>query len=409
MCPPGPRYACTQCLPSTRCAVFVGSDIDPRTQSVIPRLIPNSSTESCACGHPYFAHEGGACTDSAHPNYLFRRGPSPSTNCGGFTSVRWLSPLFLEASLPNLQPEERWTFLTSCVCLAVLMSHNLVDTPASPRPVGGTPAILGASAHPHPNLTATLPPPIQAYRGVPPVVAGSVGTRRNASAQRTLPQHQGGAAHRGSHRGYPGGPSPFSTNIEVRVVVWPMVIPGVHEPAGHGTILLKAQNDDMITVLDHLRAHGLVVPISVPRTGPTSPAEFTAQLSAALEQRGMALRESPTAASDAAPRALTHSPWALLCPMQRLDVITFKVHPTININIFGMDEFTRVAKKFISPDANEAGPRVLATSWDPSTIPTSPLKTSQRRDTSSFTRAMVRESSMGFLLLVELYSLIQRA
>ncbi|KAJ7179709.1 hypothetical protein C8R46DRAFT_1029151 [Mycena filopes] len=305
--------------------------------------IPNSLTESCACSHPYFAHEGSGCNDPSHPNYPFRRGASPLTNCGGFASS-----------------DEHWTFSTNCACLATLMSHNLVETPVTSRPTGGV--SIGPSSTPlPPTLTTTLPPPIQAYRGVPPVVQGSVGTRRTASAQRTLPQHQaaGTATGRGSRRSYPSGPSPFSANVEVRVVLWPMVIRGLHEPAGHGTVVLKARNDDMLTIITRLRAHGLVVPVSVPRTGLTPPEDFTAQLSAALQQSRLVLRESPAPTSDAAPPALTDCPWALLSSTRRGDVISFHPHPTININVFGIEEFTRLAKKFTSPDPAEAGVKLL--------------------------------------------------
>ncbi|KAJ7328456.1 hypothetical protein DFH08DRAFT_883975 [Mycena albidolilacea] len=47
MCNLTGRFSCQRCLPSARCAVFIGSDTDPQTQQAIPRLLPSSSSEIC--------------------------------------------------------------------------------------------------------------------------------------------------------------------------------------------------------------------------------------------------------------------------------------------------------------------------------------------------------------------------
>jgi hypothetical protein len=132
-------------------------------------------------------------------------------------------------------------------------------------------------------------------------------------------------------------------------------IPGIHEPAGYGTTVLKAQNDDMLTILGRLQLHGPVMSITVPRTGLTSPVEFTAQMKAALTVHGLSLPPSPSLLTDAEAAQFTKQPWALLSPICRSDVLTFKPHPTINANTFGMDEFTKLGRKFTNPDPS-AGP-----------------------------------------------------
>ncbi|KAJ7711647.1 hypothetical protein B0H16DRAFT_1816512 [Mycena metata] len=342
MCPPGPRFACAQCPPA-QCAVFVASEIDVRTGAAVPRLTPTSTSEVCACGHGWIAHEGVPCNDATHPNYAFRRGPCPASNCGGFYSH-----------------EARWAFSTVCICMAIWMSHNGVVTLGSSAPVNsGLPLPTTATDRLEPSLAA----PVHSYQGVPGVVDGPVGTRRVASALRTLPQHQAttsalassaiasssAAARRGPRRAFPAGPSPFSNTVNILFALYPLVIPGLHEPAGYGTTVLKAQNDNMLTILTRLKQHGLVFPVAVPRAGLASPQEFHAQVVAALRRRDLMLRESPTSTNtDAA--VFAEFPWVLLAPTRRESTLTFKPHPRININTFGIEEFKKLSNKFTNPD-----------------------------------------------------------
>ncbi|KAJ7482745.1 hypothetical protein FB451DRAFT_1555697 [Mycena latifolia] len=337
------RYACLGCPPSSRCAAFVASDTDPRTNTAVPRMIPQSSDEICIlCHHPWIVHEGQARLDPAHVNFPFRRGGCPDTKCGGFFA-----------------DQPRWSFLTSCVCLAAWMSHHpVVDSinfasATSRPPVSGAP-LPGVA--PPPALTVSAPAPISAYQGPPAAVTGSAGTRRVASALRTLPHNQiassssAASVHRGPRRGFPSGSNPFSSNLSLLIALWPLVIPGVHEPAGYGTRLLKAQNDHMLDVLNRLKLHNLLITVNVPRNGIASAVDFTSQLVAALAPHRLSLAPHPDPLDDAQASQLNAQPFSLLSPTRRADVITFKPHPTINANIFGAEEFAKLGKKFKNPD-----------------------------------------------------------
>ncbi|KAJ7689262.1 hypothetical protein B0H17DRAFT_1202383 [Mycena rosella] len=247
MCLLQPRYACLECPPTSRCAAFVASDTDLRTNTAVPRLVPATSSE-----------------------------------------------------------------------------------------------------------------------GPPPAVSGGVGTRRVASALRTLPHNQiassssGPSIHRGPRRNFPSASNPFSANSILRVAMFPLVIPGIHEPAGYGTRLLKAQNDHMLDILNRLDRHHLVFDMTVLRNGCTSPVEFTTHLVAALAEHGLSLPSHPQPLDNVQAVQLTKQPFALLSPTRRNNILTFKAHPTINANTFGIEEFTKLGKKFKNPDpAPAAADKIL--------------------------------------------------
>ncbi|KAJ6471545.1 hypothetical protein C8R45DRAFT_1165373 [Mycena sanguinolenta] len=322
----------------------------------VPRLIPRASNEVCvACGHPWISHDVVPCQDPTHPNFPFRRGGSVGSKCGGFYSN-----------------DSRWTFLTVCVCLATWNSHQPVDYLAPPA-IGAPLPFTPAHTAPAPTLSVSAPAPISAFpgvapaaglitafQGVPPSVTGSTGSRRIASALRTLPQHQGASSHsntRGSRRTYPSG-SPFSQNVSIFVAVFPLTIPGIYEPAGYGTRPLKARNDDMLDILNSFSTHHLLISVNVPRHGLTSPQEFTQQIAAGLAAHGMALPPLPDTFPEGDSAQLTRQPLALLSPTRRLDIVTFKPHPTINANTFGVEEFTKLGRKFTNPDPS-AGPNSI--------------------------------------------------
>ncbi|KAJ7455177.1 hypothetical protein FB451DRAFT_1373321 [Mycena latifolia] len=337
------RYACLGCPPSSRCAAFVASDTDPRTNTAVPRLIPQSSDEICIlCHHPWIVHEGQAPLDPAHVNFPFRRGGCPDTKCGGFFA-----------------DQPRWSFLTSCVCLAAWMSHHPVVDSINVASATSCPPVSGAplpGVAPPPALTISAPAPISAYQGPPAAVTGSAGTRRVASALRTLPHNQiassssAASVHRGPRRGFPSGSNPFSSHLSLLIALWPLVIPGVHEPAGYGTRLLKAQNDHMLDILNRLKLHNLLITVNVPRNGIASAVDFTSQLVAALAPHRLSLAPHPEPLDDGQASQLNAQPFSLLSPTRRADVITFKPHPTINANIFDAEEFAKLGKKFKNPD-----------------------------------------------------------
>ncbi|KAJ6464471.1 hypothetical protein C8R45DRAFT_1174614 [Mycena sanguinolenta] len=268
--------------------------------------------------------------------------------------------------------DSRWSFLTVCVCLAAWNSHQTVDYLAPPAISGAPVPFTPVHAAP-PTLSVSAPAPISAFsgvaptaglitafQGIPPPITGSTGSRRMASAIRTLPQHQGASSQsntRGSGRTYPSG-SPFSQNVSVLVAVFPLTIPGIYEPAGYGTRPLKARNDDMLDILNSFSTHHLLISVNVPRHGLTSPQEFTQQIAAGLAPHGMALPPLPNTFPEGDSAQLTRQPLALLSPTRRLDTITFKPHPTINANSFGIEEFTKLGRKFTNPDPN-AGPNSI--------------------------------------------------
>ncbi|KAJ6469810.1 hypothetical protein C8R45DRAFT_1104951 [Mycena sanguinolenta] len=256
------------------------------------------------------------------------------------------------------------------------MSHNPAEPPAYTVLPGASGAASFTAGTATPTLSVSAPAPVTAfqgvapavapitsYQGVPPTVAGSTSTRRLASALRTLPQHQAiltssqQSSHCGSRRPFPSA-SPFSQNVSVLVAIYPLTIPGIYEPAGFGTHPLKARNDDMLDVLHRLQAHDLLVSVSVPRQGLASPVDFTRQIGAALAVHGKALPPSPHASTDPDAGQLTKQPLALLSPTRRLDIITFKPHPTISANSFGIEEFTKLGRKFANPDPT-AGPNSI--------------------------------------------------
>ncbi|KAJ6560922.1 hypothetical protein B0H10DRAFT_2445847 [Mycena sp. CBHHK59/15] len=348
MCLLRPRYACAACPSSARCAAFVASDTDPQTQAIVPRMVPGTSAELCIlCGHPWISHEGVPCQDATHPNFSFRRGGCSDSKCGGFFS-----------------DELRWAFLTRCICLAAWMSHNLVPdsdpgSASTSRPsTVPTSALIAPPPHappaPSSALSVSAPLAFTTYAGVPPVVLGSTGTRRISSALRTLPHNQVASTstvnHHVSRRGYPAGANPFSTNRTLTVVVYPMVIP-----------------------------------VTVPRTGLTSIVDFTTQVVAALALHGLSFAPLPETITEAAAGEFSNQSWALLQPNRRTDIITFTAHPTININNFGIDEFTKLGKKFKNPDP-AAGPEGIIrhgsrTSPALSTVPNLPSKTCREDQT----------------------------
>ncbi|KAF8199842.1 hypothetical protein K438DRAFT_2015855 [Mycena galopus ATCC 62051] len=352
MCLLPPRYACNECSSSNaRCAVFVVSDLDPRTQTPVPRFTPRTTAEACvACGHAWASHNGVPCQDPTHPNFPFRRGGFEGSKCGGFYSN-----------------DLRWSFLTVCICLALWTSHQTVDPPVIPGAPVAPSVPVPASVPPTLSLSVAAPvsafhgvataAPITAFQGVPPAIGGSANTRRMASALRTLPQHQATSNTRGSRRAYPSA-SPFSQNVSILVAIFPLTIPGDHEPAGYGTRVLKARNNDMLDVLNRFGSHHLLVQVDVPRHGLASPPDFTQQITTALALHGMALPPPSETLPDGGSAQLTRQPLALLSPTRRLDIVTFKPHPTINANNFGAEEFTRLARKFTNPDPS-AGPNSI--------------------------------------------------
>ncbi|KAJ6572491.1 hypothetical protein DFH09DRAFT_1462004 [Mycena vulgaris] len=213
MCPLQPRYACLQCPPSAPCSVFVESALDPQTNTVVPRLIPTSSSQLCvSCQHPWIAHEGKPCGDPSHINFAFHRAGCTDTKCGGFFA-----------------DQPRWSFLTICVCLAAWMSHGAV--PETPAPgLNSDPAGIAPAWALRTQLSVSAPSPMSAFSGTPPEVTGSVGGRRMASAQRTLPHNQlattssAPSNYRGARRSFPAGSNPFGANPTLLVAVYSMVV-----------------------------------------------------------------------------------------------------------------------------------------------------------------------------------------
>ncbi|KAJ6570382.1 hypothetical protein B0H10DRAFT_1964744 [Mycena sp. CBHHK59/15] len=245
-----PQYSCLQCPLSRQCAAFVASDIDPRTQATIPRLIPATLSETCAvCMHPWICHEAAPFQDTAHINFHYRHGSCPTTQCGGFYSD---------------QPQ--WSFLMACICLAQWMSHDPIVDPA-PTSISTATSSVPATVPALDPLALSAPaPPIIVFQAVSAtaVVPGSVGTRRISSALWTLPQHQASssstsslttaaASRRCPRCLYPSFDSPFSLDITIAVAVYPLV-----EPAGYGTRKLWAQNEHMLNYYNRFQQHGLL-------------------------------------------------------------------------------------------------------------------------------------------------------
>ncbi|KAJ7636762.1 hypothetical protein FB45DRAFT_1056053 [Roridomyces roridus] len=351
MCLLSPRFACTKCPQNSRCAAFVASDINSRTGAVTPRITPYSSSENCAgCGHPWISHKATPCSDPTHPNHAYRRGGYTSTDCGGFYS-----------------DSLTWSFLTACVCLAQWMSHALVES-SSPTNAGppsvSHPVPTPVTSASHPSLSVSAPIPVSAFGGLPAPIAGTSEQRRTESALRNLPQHQlassSGSGSRTSRRPYPGGSNVFNDNVSIVVALWPLVIPGLHEPAGHGTTVLKSQNSNMVAVLNRLKQHHLLVTVNIPRTGLASLPDIVAQFDVALKPHKLSAPRHPNLLTTEEAKEFEKQPFILLSPTRREDVFTFRPHPSINFNTFGNDELTKTAKKFKNPLPNATpGQRLL--------------------------------------------------
>ncbi|KAJ7723753.1 hypothetical protein DFH07DRAFT_783492 [Mycena maculata] len=288
-----PRGACTLCAD---CAAFVVGVLDPVTQTRRPCNFPSTAQEACTpCGHSYLSHAPPPI-DVNDRNFHMRRGPCARTGCAGFaTSIVC-------------------DFDTVCTCGAPWGSHG--DPPALP-----TNAPLAPSAPPSvpgplaPPFLGTLGPPVESFRGVPAPIQGSAGTRRMASANRSLPHGPfaaAGANHSGPRHNFPSGAPPKAT---VYIMFWP--------------------NSD----------HGLYFSVQIPPAGPTSVAEFSRFVVGQLQARQFSLQQCPDGTlSGASSDDLDGQLWELLNRRPYGDVYTYSIHPSINDASFGFQEFKKIQK-----------------------------------------------------------------
>ncbi|KAJ7265826.1 hypothetical protein C8J57DRAFT_1230046 [Mycena rebaudengoi] len=119
--------------------------------------------------------------------------------------------------------------------------------------------------------------------------------------------------------------------------------PGVptHEWAAH--------NQHLLTYVQQMQRHGLLLSFSVPRAGTVSPTDFTSKVRSGLAHSGLSLPDSPTPLSESQASELHYQPFALLTPNRRGTSHRFIPHPKINANFFTFAEFARLNKKFSNP------------------------------------------------------------
>ncbi|KAF7345499.1 hypothetical protein MVEN_01568400 [Mycena venus] len=276
--------------------------------------------------------------------------------------------------------DSRWSFLTMCVCLAAWMSHNTVDPPAYLPAVARRvalstyPVFLSHSSQQ--TIVRQLALPLLTHRFQPPLspLYRSLSRHRSQPSKALDTRPAQSLPSKESPLPLPVAPGPvaqlarFAPFLSIKAlpkipttvdqgVRFPLDHPhlapmrlcwlryilrrsrGFTSPAGHGTRLLRARNDDMLEILGRLKVHNLIIPVFLPpwlKTAWHSP-------------------PCPTALTSADATQLTKQPLALLSATRRLDIITFKPHPTINANSFGLEEFSKLGKKFSNPDP-AAGP-----------------------------------------------------
>ncbi|KAJ7454471.1 hypothetical protein FB451DRAFT_1408387 [Mycena latifolia] len=146
-----------------------------------------------------------------------------------------------------------------------------------------------------------------------------------------------------------GPASPFDPLMSIAVLVWPFVVPGEHEPAGYPTCVFKIRTELTLNYITAFRTYGLFFHPRVPLTGPTSPQEFTRQLTTHLAGSRLHLALDPNSSSSTAV-PFNCQPWVVLTCTRSQQITTFKPHPAMNNNTFGFTEFKKLGKKLANPD-----------------------------------------------------------
>ncbi|KAJ7213369.1 hypothetical protein C8J57DRAFT_1538782 [Mycena rebaudengoi] len=272
-----------------------------------------------------------APTDSTQPNLLFAEAGVRQHTVVDFT--RQVSP-------PHDASETTtWTLLTQCICLAQWMIHlppaGGGDTPPAPLAPPAAEPTLQASVRQLLPSTAFLPLFLVALGHVELAV---LFTRFRSTAAVN-------GNRRTSRRGHPGAISDFITNVSIDVLVYPLVIPGDHEVPGVPTHEWAAHNQHLLTYVQQMQRHGLLLSFSVPRAGTVSPTDFTSKVRSGLAHSGLSLPDSPTPLSESQASELHYQPFALLTPNRRGTSHRFIPHPKINANFFTFAEFARLNKK----------------------------------------------------------------
>ncbi|KAF8188551.1 hypothetical protein K438DRAFT_1972254 [Mycena galopus ATCC 62051] len=275
--------------------------------------------------------------DPNDSRYSFRRGACEITGCGGFFSH-----------------SRTWDFTTICVCSASWHSHApLLDDASVPVAVPAA-----QMPFPRPPDTGGQAPVMDAFGGIPDPVAGNLGTRRAASAARSLPPPGPFAAqfvrHNGARTPYPNRPTASlpapKPDIDLVVVCWPMLPhDSDYEPLGYPAPKIKVKNHLAKLYADRLDLHHLICRIKVPPDGKIPPAEFSGHITTHLQSHGLSMPPRPTDVDIGSPDDLHSQPFVLLKSSVKNGVYTLNQHPGINDNSFTSQEFTRLNRSFPNP------------------------------------------------------------
>ncbi|KAJ7655710.1 hypothetical protein DFH06DRAFT_1132791 [Mycena polygramma] len=282
--------------------------------------IPVTVNEPCAgCQHPWFSHQGRTLDVNDH-NYLSRRGRCGSTHCGGFVSG-----------------EHTWV-LTTVVTPPGPATHTAMPPPRLPPP------LLGSSQ-----------PPMDAFLGLPAPIQGTTGTRRAASAARSLPHSPFSTLgnHSGPRRGYPSGQG--DPTVEIFVLFWPMVANSEFDPPGYPSPPIKIKNEHLRRCALALETHKLAFKVNIPASGRISPAELSNQIIAQLSAHGFTMPPFPDDLEPGPADDLDGQLWGLLQANKSGDIFKLGPHTSINDNSFTYQAIIKLNKKFpnVLPTAND--------------------------------------------------------
>ncbi|KAJ7331350.1 hypothetical protein DFH08DRAFT_940039 [Mycena albidolilacea] len=264
--------------------------------------ILNSLQELCeGCRHPWLSHQPPSM-DLNNRNYARRRRACAATRCAGFTTRT-----------------PAWDYSTVCDCSAAWISHIPLSDGTSP-PVAAGPTQPGASNSP-PDVGSRAPP-MDAFGGLPPPVAGNFGTRRAASGACSLAGHSpftgSFANHFGSQTPFPGNSAnscQANPELDVIVVCWPMVLQdSEYQPPANPSPHIIIKNEHVKVYADRLKSFYLVVQVKVAGQDTTIPAaEFFQKIKQQLDAHQLSMPPCPpNLHSEGSAGDLHHQPFVLL-------------------------------------------------------------------------------------------------
>ncbi|KAJ6560961.1 hypothetical protein B0H10DRAFT_2240199 [Mycena sp. CBHHK59/15] len=202
-------------------------------------------------------------------NYPRRRGLCETTHCGGFISVSLRDHSKFLPIKKRPKGIRTWEHTTLCVCGAPWLSHALLpDGPVSANRAPSQSAVIQPPPQPptpQPPDTGSRVPAMDRFGGVPQPVRGNAGTRRAASAARSLPHGPFAAAfanHFGPRTPYPGATTTAqasNSGLDILVACWPNTLAdSEYEPPGYPARPIVIRNEHLKKYADRLDKFHLI-------------------------------------------------------------------------------------------------------------------------------------------------------